>query len=94
MPVRRCPRQVVKEALTRFDRQLDGRADLVLDLHIHEFRKADYVDAVVLEVASGESQRLDGLVHCSGSDGLHFRMFVLTNDPGNCPGNGRGAGVG
>lgn len=78
---------------TQFNHQLDGCALLFIDFHVNEFRYAANVFAFIPKIARSPDQRLDSLVENAGTHSLHFRVFMLANNPCNRPSYPRCAGV-
>ena len=46
---------------------------------------------VFLEVAAGDGNRFNGLIDCTGANGLNIRVVVLPNHAGDSASDGRGS---
>lgn len=79
--------------LARLDDQLNCCADLAVNFYVYEFRDADDMNAIVLEITGSQHKGFNRLIDRSGSDGLYFGSLMLTNHTCNCPGDRRGTGV-
>jgi hypothetical protein len=75
------------------DCQAHCRALVTLYLHLGKAGDDGQVHIVLLQVAAGDGNRLDGLVDGAGADRLDLRIALLAHDAGNSAGNCRRTGL-
>ena len=67
---------------------LDRRSFLALDINLDKRRNAHDVYVILGQVAAGNGDCLDRLIHRTGTNRLHLCRLSLADHAGNCTGDG------